>query len=147
MIQKKSIHWNVVAAVALIVVGIGYLVASAATSEGITYRTVEEVRNGSPLEFARLTGHVGVGSIKRAASERGASFALIDAAGDTIVVTYAGIVPDTLRDRSEAVVSGKYDSAQDQFVASDVLAKCPSKYEGKYDTHVRTVAPAPPGKR
>jgi cytochrome c-type biogenesis protein CcmE len=42
-------------------------------------------------------------------------------------VFYTGIVPDTFKDNSEIVVTGHL--TPEGFMASDMTAKCPSKYE------------------
>jgi cytochrome c-type biogenesis protein CcmE len=44
----------------------------------------------------------------------------------TVNVVYSGIVPDTFKDGSEVVVTGTL--RPDGFHATDILAKCPSKY-------------------
>ena len=43
-----------------------------------------------------------------------------------VVATYSGIVPDTFKADSEVVLTGKLEP--DGFHATDILAKCPSKY-------------------
>ncbi len=47
--------------------------------------------------------------------------------GSTVEVRYAGVVPDTFKDRAEVVVKGKLDGKI--FHANEISAKCPSKYE------------------
>jgi cytochrome c-type biogenesis protein CcmE len=48
-------------------------------------------------------------------------------AGATVDAWYTGIVPDTFNDEAEVVLSGKL--GPDGFHATNVVAKCPSKYE------------------
>ncbi len=45
----------------------------------------------------------------------------------TITVRYTGLVPDTFKDEAEVVVTGSVENGT--FIATDLLAKCPSKYE------------------
>ena len=45
----------------------------------------------------------------------------------SVPATYTGIVPDTFKDGSEVVLTGRLSAAG--FHADDVMAKCPSKYE------------------
>ncbi len=58
-------------------------------------------------------------------------------AEQSLTVRYTGIVPDTFKDDAEVIVSGTL-GGDGVFLASDLLAKCPSKYEaaekneGKY---------------
>jgi len=40
---------------------------------------------------------------------------------------YTGIVPDTFKDDSEVVLTGML--TKDGFMANDLTAKCPSKYD------------------
>ena len=49
--------------------------------------------------------------------------------GQKIHVSYTGIVPDTFLDDSEVVVTGRL--TPEGFVATEMTAKCPSKYEEK----------------
>ncbi|MCF6092541.1 cytochrome c maturation protein CcmE [Microaerobacter geothermalis] len=48
--------------------------------------------------------------------------------GQVIPVYYKGLKPDNFVDGWEAIVEGKMDDSG-QFVASQLLIKCPSKYE------------------
>jgi cytochrome c-type biogenesis protein CcmE len=47
--------------------------------------------------------------------------------GKTMRAFYTGIVPDTFKDDSEVVLTGVL--TKEGFVANDMTAKCPSKYE------------------
>lgn len=47
--------------------------------------------------------------------------------GNIVEAWYTGIVPDTFNDEAEVVLSGKL--GPDGFHATNVVAKCPSKYE------------------
>ena len=49
----------------------------------------------------------------------------------TITVRYTGIVPDTFKDDAEVIVAGNLVPAGDMFVAQELVAKCPSKYEAE----------------
>ncbi len=54
-----------------------------------------------------------------------------EALGKTITVRYKGIVPDTFKDDAEVIVTGKLQPGGELFIASELLAKCPSKYEAE----------------
>lgn len=130
-------HFRVSVAVAMIVLGTGYLIFSASTAQGIVYKTATEIRaEANPARSYRLTGHAKAGSIERIPSERRVNFVVIDHDTVEMRATYAGVIPDTFKDRAEVVISGRYDPKADLFVGSELLAKCPSKYQGKYDTTV-----------
>jgi len=45
----------------------------------------------------------------------------------SVLATYTGVVPDTFKDGAEVVLTGEL--GPDGFKASDITAKCPSKYE------------------
>jgi cytochrome c-type biogenesis protein CcmE len=47
--------------------------------------------------------------------------------GQTVEVLYAGTVPDTFKDGAEVVCKGKFDG--EAFHSTEVMAKCPSKYQ------------------
>lgn len=47
-----------------------------------------------------------------------------------IHVTYKGFVPDTFKEASNVVVTGTL-SSNGEFIATNILAKCASKYEAK----------------
>jgi cytochrome c-type biogenesis protein CcmE len=52
---------------------------------------------------------------------------IVKQGGSTVPVTYSGIVPDTFKAGSEVVVTGVL--SPDGFHATDITAKCPSKYQ------------------
>jgi cytochrome c-type biogenesis protein CcmE len=54
-----------------------------------------------------------------------------------IEVRYAGTVPDTFKDRAEVVVKGTLVGTQ--FNASEISAKCPSKYSARPDGPAATL--------
>ena len=58
--------------------------------------------------------------------------------GAEIEVTYAGIVPDTFKDRAEVVVKGTF-VAGGAFKATEISAKCPSKYQQAADSPTVTM--------
>lgn len=132
------------------VAGIGYLVYSASNSEGVVYKTASQIRAlGPSSQSYRLTGHAKKGSIVRIPSERKVNFAIIDHENIEMKATYSGIIPDTFKDSSEVVISGRYNASEDLFVGNDLLAKCPSKYQGRYDTSLAAPAsdaPSPPAR-
>lgn len=56
--------------------------------------------------------------------------------GKTITAYYSGIVPDTFKDEAEVVLTGQLTA--NGFMATDMTAKCPSKYEAAPTTGART---------
>jgi len=93
------------------------------------YKYVDEVV-GSQADWSgkklQVHGYVVPGSIgkKRDALEYRFD---IQRNGKTLRAFYNGITPDTFKDDSEVVLTGVL--TKDGFVANDMTAKCPSKYE------------------
>ena len=122
-------------AVSLLVVGAGvtYLLSSTRGEVFEYYKHVDEVVpelarwTGKPMQ---LHGYVVPGSIqKRLSKESGRleyRFKEINC-GQEIDVYYAGVVPDTFKDGAEVVVKGELEGGS--FHSTEVMAKCPSKYQ------------------
>jgi len=92
------------------------------------YKYVDEVVaepaawQGRPLQ---VHGYVVKGSIGRKRDALEYQFDL-QRNGKTIRAYYTGIVPDTFKDESEVVLTGQL--TPNGFMATDMTAKCPSKY-------------------
>jgi cytochrome c-type biogenesis protein CcmE len=63
--------------------------------------------------------------------------AAIDPARKKIKVVYKGVKPDLMKDEAQAIVTGTL-AADGSFNASEVLMKCPTKYEGAVPGQVAT---------
>lgn len=59
------------------------------------------------------------------------SFFMADYNGEELKVVYKGAMPNNFESSTSVVVTGKYQNGV--FVASDILTKCPSKYESEYE--------------
>ena len=57
-------------------------------------------------------------------------FYLRDAEGNEMKVVYKGTMPNNFESSSSVVVTGKYKNGY--FEASNILTKCPSKYQAEY---------------
>jgi len=104
------------------------------------YQTLAEFRNeheaGRP---ARVHGYVAHGSIARDLEAREIRFAVVQdpphaggaPATDSLTVVYGTLeAPDMFKDGAEVVVEGRMRDGS-VFVADNVMAKCPSKFEAK----------------
>ncbi len=58
------------------------------------------------------------------------SFYMIDDEGKEMKVVYKGTIPNNFESATSVVVTGKYQKGI--FHASDILTKCPSKYEEEF---------------
>lgn len=116
---------------AVIVVGLIGMITWATARPGATsfyVTTTELLAAGAPeadTEY-RVNGKVLPGSIQVDGLQT--TFVISDGTTEVTVVTDRPM-PDTFRDRSEVVARGIYED--DSFVASEVLAKCPSKFKAK----------------
>jgi cytochrome c-type biogenesis protein CcmE len=94
------------------------------------YVTVKEFsEKGEPKGRFRVNGKVAPGTIERAASGRQVRFTIQDKdGGAALPVDFTGVIPDTFVDEADVVVEGTR-GPDGVFVATTLLAKCPSKYE------------------
>jgi cytochrome c-type biogenesis protein CcmE len=95
-----------------------------ATAFTVGVADLEALGATPPGEEVRVAGRVVAGSIER--DGLATSFAIRDG-GRTLVVTTEQPMPDAFRDGSEVMARGSFDG--DRLTASQVLAKCPSKFE------------------
>lgn len=130
-----------IAAGAILVVGLlGWYGASQIDRGAFTYyQTLEEFLAEEPPGAAvRVHGYVATGSIERDVDEKVVRFRVQStpphAGGEAarhLPVVYASLeTPDLFKDGAEVVVEGRLPAAGAPFEATNVLAKCPSKFEG-----------------
>jgi cytochrome c-type biogenesis protein CcmE len=111
-------------------------------SEGgfVYYQTLAEFRaGGEPGQAARVHGFVVPGSIERDVDGKQVRFRVQEtaphaggSAEGALPVVYASLeTPDLFKDGAEVVVEGRLAAAAGAFHATNVLAKCPSKFEGQ----------------
>jgi cytochrome c-type biogenesis protein CcmE len=120
-------------AIAVIFIGVvGYLLFSG-LQETVYYYTVGEVLAAdfqADARGIRLTGTVVPGSVTRENDTLVMDFLLADdKTGDTLKIHYEGVVPDSFKEDRHVVVEGKFHQGRDEFDATSLLVKCPSKYE------------------
>jgi cytochrome c-type biogenesis protein CcmE len=115
---------------------LGTLIFVGMSSATAFYMTVDEVAEkkseaiDKPL---KMSGNIVGESIQWDPDRILLTFELEGESGERIPVTYEGIKPDTLNDGWEAIVDGRL-TPEGTFVASDLLVKCPSKYEALEET-------------
>jgi len=137
--MKRIPHLKFLVAGGLIIGTICILMLSGIDNAVVYYYTVSEVQSkGQQLtgKGIRISGHVQPGSIRKSDDGTVVDFEVYEkTTGKAILVTYAGLIPDTFKDNAEVVVEGVYDSRDPSFHSTTLLAKCPSKYEGRGDQH------------
>ena len=133
--MKRQLRFAV--GIGVVLLAIAYF-AFAGYNEGKAYyKTIDEVATLSADDAEkrlRVAGLVKDGTIERDGRElRFVLAQSIHSDENTMVVNYVGTapVPDTFKDRAEAVVEGKR-LPDGTFEADHIQAKCASKYEAKY---------------
>lgn len=120
---------------ALIVGSVGFLIAEGVKETGVYFLTPTELASKTAADstFYNVGLKVGAkvvpGSIRRVPSSREIDFRVSDGSVE-YPVSYHGLVPDTFTDANdiEVVVEGRL-GRDGVFHATDVLAKCGSRYE------------------
>lgn len=121
---------TIFATFAVVIGVIGYLLISGFNETTVAYyRTVTELKslsNGAEEQNFRVSGSVVAGSIVRSADGLSTNFT-IDENGETLEVSYRGILPDTFKEGVGVLLEGRY--ANSRFEAAQIFTKCASKYE------------------
>ncbi|HZS40902.1 MAG TPA: cytochrome c maturation protein CcmE [Polyangia bacterium] len=143
MPPNKSKVLPALVTLAIVAGGIGYLFWSSAGEAFEYYKHVDEVMS-EPAKWEgkhlQLHGFVVPESIKRRMDTQHQQIEykfLATNCGPEIEVRYAGTVPDTFKNRAEVVVKGQL--ANGYFQASEISAKCPSKYQTAADSPTVTM--------
>jgi cytochrome c-type biogenesis protein CcmE len=127
-----------IAGFAVIVASLLTLVVYSSEKMSLYYLTVSELETRG-IEFAntrfKLAGKVIPGTIIYRDGNRTVEFAISDLidqdhSSNKRTILYSGVVPDTFREEADVVLEGKIGS-NGIFVAENMLAKCPSKYESQ----------------
>jgi cytochrome c-type biogenesis protein CcmE len=123
---------------ALIVGSVGFLIATGVRETGVYFLTPSELAAKTTADSSfydvglKMGAKVVPGSIRRDDSHRQVDFQVSDGV-KTYPVTYRGLVPDTFTDANdiEVIVEGRL-GRDGVFRATEVLAKCGSRYEAAY---------------
>ena len=133
MANKKNGKGVYVAALCLLLGGLGWLLFSGLTENSVYFVNVSEALSIEPakLSSARLFGTVAEGDIQGGPGTMGVTFRLMDKddAAKSIMVTYKGAVPDTFKPGAEVIVEGGLIPSSGVFTAKTLMTKCPSKYK------------------
>jgi cytochrome c-type biogenesis protein CcmE len=119
----------------LIVVSVGYLIVSGVKDTGVYFVTPVELAERVAADSSvhdlglRMGGRVVPGTIRRDVAAQMVYFDVSDGI-QTYPVAYHGLPPDTFDGDVEVVVEGRL-GIDGVFHASNLLAKCGSKYEAQ----------------
>jgi len=111
----------------------GYLMASSIKATGVYYMTPSELTAKVQQDPSFVNAGVKVGArvvpgtVQRDPGGKQYEFKVTDGAR-TFPVVYRGIAPDTFTDSVDVVVSGRMGT-DGTFQATELLAKCASRYE------------------
>ncbi len=128
-----SVKTKLTIVVSLIVVVIATLVVTNLGEAATFYMTVDEFDEKSVSASAKpvqISGEIVGDSIEWDPENTLLTFDLRGAqqTDKTVSIRYEGVKPDTLNDGWEAIVEGNLND-DGVFVATELLVKCPSKYE------------------
>jgi cytochrome c-type biogenesis protein CcmE len=125
-------YWKFAALVVVIIGAVVWLAAGGISSDKTYYKTVAELQQMGTRAMGqrlRVAGDVEPGSIMRKGRE---VWFRLRQDQKTIQIVYTGSspLPDTFRDGAQALADGRLGD-NSVFRASQVQAKCASKYEAK----------------
>ncbi len=115
----------------IILMVVAYLFWSGMKDSSVYFLTVDEFfaqMDQMEGKGTRINGEIVPGSIKWDASNLLLTFQLTDGK-NVLNVRHKGVAPDTFQEGLSVVVEGKYE--QGVFNATQIMTKCPSKYEAK----------------
>jgi cytochrome c-type biogenesis protein CcmE len=111
--------------------GLTYLALAGFDDAMVYYKTVDELL-GERAEFegrpVRVNGLLVEGSVRARPGTDRFRFDLTKN-GARLAVEFSGILPDSMLPGRELVVQGVLQPGADLLLASEILTKCPSKYE------------------
>lgn len=112
-------------------VAIGWLVARGVSRNDIYMTSLDQWdESRARREAVRVAGFVADGSISEHSERLLTDFRLRSPDERVVIpVRYEGVLPDLFRDGANVVVAGKLGE-DGVFHATDLMTKCPSKYEG-----------------
>lgn len=120
---------------AVIIAAALFIVFAAMQGSTVYYFDVSEVQakvtaKTLGVEPFKMSGQVQPGTIVKDPAGNTVTFKTVDMKHKEqfIMARYTGVTPDTFKDEAQVVLTGKIDPVTGMFVATEMLAKCPSKY-------------------
>lgn len=137
--KPRKVNAKFMVAGLVIIAAIAFLAVSSFQSNSMYYLTVPELQAQAKAEgpaffekMVRVSGALHKESIDWNAKTLTLKFHIAE--GDVMFpVVFVGPVPDTMENGESVVVEGKY-TPEGVFNASNILVKCPSKYEAEKPT-------------
>jgi len=117
-------------AAALAIIAISFILYSFQSSL-TPYVSIREAKQNPGR--VQIAGFLRTKSLIYRRPTRTVEFTIYESEGDTLAVHYDGAKLTNLNDVEKVVVIGTYHQDENMFYADEILAKCPSKYEGKLE--------------
>lgn len=128
--RKNRTSTRFFAAGGILLLAVGFLIYNGMQGTSAFYMTVEEL-HASPAaadgKQIKVGGDVVAGSIVRTGIGEELRFTITDGVSE-IDIVYDGAAPDIFADHAEVIATGTVN-ADGTFVATELLTKCPSRFE------------------
>jgi cytochrome c-type biogenesis protein CcmE len=130
IMNLKQTKWII--GLTFIAIGVGIVVATTLPKSTQYYVTVDELLKNHE-EFSgkelKVAGKVAAGSVLKDDKTHTWDFR-VENANQVVAVSFRGAMPDTFKEGADVVVTGRYNP-DGHVTATNVLAKCASRYEEK----------------
>lgn len=134
--------WKIPIILAIAAGAIGLLLFAGVSRNDLYMTTLDQWDpSRARRESVRVMGFVKEGTISLAPTALVTEFVMRNESGErTIPVSYKGVTPGLFRDGTNVIASGRLDS-EGVFRATELMTKCPSKYEGMDAPHPEGIVP------
>jgi cytochrome c-type biogenesis protein CcmE len=123
--RKRSIRLVVALGVAVLLAVVLVYTSFSASTEA---REPSELLGAAPGPSYELTGRVVKGSVRRDGNDLRFRVSDRDGKGETLPVTYSGVVPDPFRGGREIILTGEVERGTFVGEPDTLVTKCPSKF-------------------
>src|SRR3990170_2761210 len=114
----------------VVALGIAYLIVIGIQNASMYHLSVGELMGRGAQAYdeeLRVGGKVVAGSVQQDPATQTMRFMVADDKGNSLPVVYRGVVPDAFKPDADVVLQGSL-APSGTFEATELLAKCPSKY-------------------
>lgn len=133
--RKNRTTTRFFAAGGVLALAVAFLIYNGMQGTGAFYMTVDELQSSSEVtagKQVKVGGDVVAGSIQRGSIGEEIHFEITDGVSQ-IPIVYNGAAPDIFADHAEVIATGTMD-ADGTFHATELLTKCPSRFEAMEST-------------
>ena len=139
--ESRSHRTRFIIVAAVVVLALTFMIWAAFGENTRYFLTVSEFNSKTEIQdgqMVRISGKLVEGTFDRGEKSTVSHFQITDTEGEAsgsalLVATYEGVLPDLFfNPHSEIILEGSY-SAAGVFQTSEILVKCPSKYQDLED--------------